>query len=42
MIQRSTGPGTLDHKLYVRGIGTVLEHTDRGGDEHSELVASAL
>jgi len=32
-------PGTLDHKLYVRGIGTVLEHTERGGDEHAELVA---
>lgn len=31
-------PGTLDHKLYVRGIGTVLEHTERGGDEHAELV----
>jgi hypothetical protein len=32
-------PGTLDHKLYVRGIGTVLEHTERGGDEHAELVS---
>jgi hypothetical protein len=32
-------PGTLDHKMYVRGIGTVLEHTERGGDEHAELVA---
>jgi len=32
-------PGTLDHKLYVRGIGTVLEHTERGGDEHAELIA---
>jgi len=32
-------PGTLDHKLYVRGIGTVLEHTERGGSEHAELVA---
>src|SRR3954470_21195626 len=32
-------PGTLDHKLYIRGIGTVLEHTERGGDEHAELVA---
>ena len=32
-------PGTLDHKLYVRGVGTVLEHTERGGDEHAELVA---
>ena len=32
-------PGTLDHKLYVRGIGTVLEHTERGGNEHAELIA---
>jgi hypothetical protein len=32
-------PGVLDHKLYVRGVGTVLEHTERGGDEHAELVA---
>jgi hypothetical protein len=32
-------PGMLDHKLYVRGIGTVLEHTERGGSEHAELVA---
>jgi hypothetical protein len=32
-------PGTVDHKLYVRGIGTVLEHTERGGDEHAELVS---
>jgi hypothetical protein len=32
-------PGVLDHKLYVRGIGVVLEHTEHGGDEHAELVA---
>lgn len=32
-------PGTLDHKLYVKGVGTVLEHTERGGDEHAELVS---
>jgi hypothetical protein len=32
-------PGTVDHKLYVRGIGTVLEQTERGGDERNELVA---
>src|ERR671937_1158341 len=31
-------PGTIDHKLYVRGIGTVLEQTVRGGDERNELV----
>ena len=29
----------LDHKLYVRGIGTVLEQTERGGDERNELVS---
>ena len=32
-------PGTIDHKLYVRGIGTVLERTVRGGSERYELVA---
>src|SRR5262249_13299808 len=32
-------PGTLDHKLYVRGIGTVLEHTEHGGQEHAELIS---
>ena len=32
-------PGTVDHKLYVRGIGTVLEQTERGGDERNELVS---
>jgi hypothetical protein len=31
-------PGVLDHKLYVRGVGDVLEHTERGGNEHVELV----
>lgn len=32
-------PGVLDHKYYVRGIGTVLEQTVKGGDERNELVA---
>jgi hypothetical protein len=32
-------PGVVDRKLYVRGIGTVLERTVRGGDELNELVA---
>ena len=32
-------PGTLDHKYYVRGIGTVLEQTVRGGSERNELVS---
>jgi hypothetical protein len=32
-------PGTVDHKLYVRDIGTVLEQTEQGGDERNELVS---
>jgi hypothetical protein len=32
-------PGVLDHKLYVRGVGTVLEQTVKGGDERLELVS---
>jgi hypothetical protein len=32
-------PGVLDHKLYVRGTGTVLERTVKGGDELNELIA---
>lgn len=32
-------PGVVDHKLYVKGIGTVLEETVKGGDEVNELVA---
>jgi hypothetical protein len=32
-------PGVVDHKLYVRGIGTVLEQTVRGGDERNALVS---
>ena len=31
-------PGVLDHKTYVRGTGTVLERTVKGGDELDELV----
>jgi len=31
--------GVLDHKLYVRGIGTVLEQTERGPNERNELVS---
>jgi hypothetical protein len=30
-------PGVLDHKYYVRGIGTVLEKTVKGGDEQLTL-----
>jgi hypothetical protein len=32
-------PGVLDHKYYVRGVGTVLEQTVRGGDERLALVS---
>jgi hypothetical protein len=32
-------PGVVDHKLYVRGIGTVLEQTVQGGDERNALVS---
>jgi hypothetical protein len=31
-------PGVVDHKLYVRGIGTVREQTVKGGDERNVLV----
>jgi hypothetical protein len=32
-------PGTLDHKTYVRGIGTVLEQTIKGGNERLTLAS---
>jgi hypothetical protein len=32
-------PGVVDHKFYVRGIGTVLEQTIRGGDERNTLIS---
>jgi hypothetical protein len=32
-------PGVLDHKFYVRGVGTMLEQTEKGGDERNELVS---
>ncbi len=32
-------PGVIDHKLYVRGIGTVEEETVTGGSERNVLVA---
>jgi hypothetical protein len=32
-------PGVVDHKLYVRGIGTVRERTVRGGTESLTLVS---
>ena len=32
-------PGVLDHKLYVRGIGTVLEQTVKGAVERAALIS---
>ena len=32
-------PGGLDHKYYVRGVGTILEETVRGGVERAVLVS---
>jgi len=32
-------PGVVDHKLYVRGIGTALEVTVKGGNERLELIS---
>ena len=32
-------PGVIDHKMYARGTGTVLERTVKGGDELNELVS---
>ena len=32
-------PGTVDHKMYVRGIGVVLEQTERGPNERNELIS---
>jgi hypothetical protein len=32
-------PGTVDHKMYVRGIGTVLEQTEHGPNERNELIS---
>lgn len=31
-------PGVVDHKLYVKGIGTFREETVKGGEELNELV----
>jgi hypothetical protein len=32
-------PNVVDHKLYIRGIGTVLEQTVKGASERFELVS---
>jgi hypothetical protein len=34
-------PGVLDHKYYVKGVGTILEQTVRGGNERNALVSFA-
>jgi hypothetical protein len=32
-------PGVIDHKMYVRGIGTVLEQSQLGPNERNELIS---
>ena len=32
-------PGVLEHKLYVRGTGIVLDETVKGGDERNALIS---
>jgi hypothetical protein len=32
-------PNVIDHKMYVRGIGTVLEQSQQGPNERNELVS---
>ena len=32
-------PAVVDHKMYVRGIGNVLEQSQRGPNERNELIA---
>lgn len=32
-------PGSVDHKLYVRGVGTVVEQAVKGGSERFALVS---
>ena len=42
MLVQETTPlerGVVDHKVYVRGIGTVREETVKGGNERYELVS---
>jgi hypothetical protein len=41
LVQETTPlePGVVDHKVYVRGIGTVREETVKGGDERYQLVS---
>ena len=41
LVQETTPiePGVIDHKIYVRGIGTVREVTIKGGNERYRLVS---
>jgi hypothetical protein len=41
LVQETTPlePGVVDHKIYVRGIGTVREETVKGGNERYQLVS---
>jgi hypothetical protein len=42
MLIRETNPlepGVVDHKIYVRGIGTVREETVKGGNERYQLIS---
>jgi len=32
-------PGVIDHKFYVRGLGVVLEQSEKGGNERNELIS---
>jgi hypothetical protein len=32
-------PAVIDHKTYVRGVGTVVEEAVKGGQERLQLVA---
>ena len=35
-------PGVVDHKIYVRGVGTVREETIQGGNERYRLVSARI
>lgn len=41
LTQEPTGlePGAVDHKLYVAGIGTVVEQSIKGGNERFVLAS---
>jgi hypothetical protein len=32
-------PGVIEHKFYVRGVGTVFEQTVKGGDDRNALIS---